>query len=166
MSEEEKPKREITVEPEAAGEPELYTSQQVDIVDVPEPGEPLIEAEPSDQPTGWLRGAQEPVFEGGLEPLEPLEPFSDDYAERVGDALAPSNIMPPLMPDAPELEAPAAHRLRGFTGASRAPLQFKCPYGLTGACCSCRYLPCNELTLAVLGHVSRDYEAGGRCSAD
>jgi len=154
--------------PEAAGEPEYYTYP---------PGTPPAEqaAEVRDEileavdegasPRGFYRQPAEPVIEGGLKPLMPLMPLSDaDYVDRVGAAMEPSNIMPPLMPDL-EIGGEVSPRLRGFTSAPRAGLQFTCPYGLGGQCCGCRYMPCNELTLAVLGHVSKDYSPGGRCSA-
>jgi len=133
--------------------------------------EEILEAvEDARPPMGFLRYPVEPVIEG-IRPLEPLEPMSDsEYVDRVGAALAPSSIVPPMLPEAGMLQEPVAElvspRLRGFTGPPRAALQFTCPYGFGGQCCGCRYLPCNELTLAVLGHVSRDYGPGGRCSAD
>jgi hypothetical protein len=133
----------------------------------------ILEAVEDTRPSmGFMRRHVEPVVEGGLRPLRPLEPMSEsDYADMVGDALDPSRIMPPLMPTFDLLQEPRAGleaepRLRGFTGAPRQPLQFMCPYGLEGRCCGCRYLPCNDLTLAVMGHVARDYSPGGRCSAD
>ena len=108
---------------------------------------------------------QEPVFESDLKPLEPLEPLTDADADRIAAAMQPGSIMAPMMPTLGALAEPAAPRLRGFS-SSREPLQFTCPYGFSGQCCGCRYLPCNELTLAVLGHVAGDYGPGGRCSAD
>ena len=137
----------------------------------PEVREEILEAVEDARPSmGFLRRPVEPAI-GGVRPLEPLEPLSDsDYVDRIGDALAPSSIVPPLLPEAGLLQEPVAGleapRLRGFTSPPRAALQFTCPYGFGGQCCGCRYMPCNELTLAVLGHVSRDYGPGGRCSAD
>ena len=138
----------------------------------PDVRDEILEAVDEGSPSrGFFRQPTEPVIEGGLKPLMPLTPMSDaDYADRVGAAMEPSNIMPPLMPEAGPLQEPLAGleaqpRLRGFTSLAQ-PLQFTCPYGLGGQCCGCRYMPCNELTLAVLGHVSKDYEPGGRCSAD
>ena len=131
----------------------------------PDVKEELLEAVDAKPPT---RFPWRPEPHEGLKPLEPLEPM-DDYADRIGDAMSPGRIMPPLMPTAELVHEPLAGteapRLRGFT-QQRQPLQFQCPYGLGGQCCGCRYMPCNELTLAVLGHVSRDYGPGGRCSAD
>ena len=140
---------------------------------VPEVREEILEAVEDARPSmGFLRRPVEPAI-GGVRPLEPLEPLSDsDYVDRIGDALSPSSIVPPMLPEAGHqlLQEPVAGlespRLRGFTSTSKQPLQFTCPYGFGGQCCGCRYMPCNELTLAVLGHVSRDYGPGGRCSAD
>ena len=139
----------------------------------PEVREEILEAIENARPSmGFMRRPVEPVPVGGLRPLEPLMPMSDiDYADMLGDALSPSKIMPPLMPEAGLMQEPRAgleaqSRFRGFTGPPRAALQFLCPYGFGGQCCGCRYMPCNELTLAVLGRVSKDYGPGGRCSAD
>jgi len=164
---EEKVKREITGEPVAAGAPEYQTyppgtppvEQETDVRD--ELLEAVDEASP---PRGFFRQPTEPLIDSALKPLEPLTPMSDrDYADMVGAAMEPSNIMSPMMPDL-EPRGEVSPRLRGFTSVAQ-PLQFTCPYGLGGQCCGCRYMPCNELTLAVLGHVSKDYSPGGRCSA-
>lgn len=158
MSEKEKPKPAEAPELEPIIDPVSETPE-------PDVREDILEAvDRSDQPNGFIRSPREPVINGGLEPLEPLEPYSgDDYADMIGAALDPSNLMPSLMPVG--VKPVVAPRKRGFT-SQVSPLQFTCPYGLDGRCCGCRYLPCNELTVAVLGHVSRDYGPGGRCSAD
>lgn len=163
----------VEVKPEAAGAPKYYTSpQQMEADTKPKldvKGE-VLEAAEGKPSMGFMRRPVESLPEGlkPLEPLEPLESLDADYVDRIGDALSPDRIMPPLMPQAGLVREPVAEapRLRGFSHASRQPLQFSCPYGLGGQCCGCRYMPCNELTLAVLGHVSRDYGSGGRCSAD
>ena len=159
MSEDNLSEQPETPEPESTTvEPEHVES------DSPDVREELLEAV-NVKPVLPIRRPIESQIEG-IQPLEPLEPMtSDDYADLVGDAMDPSKIMPPLMPIGETTQEPV-QRLHRFTHSSkRSALQFSCPYGFEGQCCGCRYLPCNELTLAILEHVSRDYMTGGRCSA-
>lgn len=119
---------------------------------------PEVRAEPR-APPGLLLRRGEPPQTGLLRPLQPMEPLRDEeLVERMAEALAPSRIVPPLLPEA---SPPPPLSMRG-----REPLGFRCPYGLGGQCCGCRYAPCRELVLAVLGYVSRDYSPGGRCAVD
>ena len=119
--------------------------------------EEILEAVEHTRTPFSIKRPAEPIILG-IKPLEPMKPISD-YSDEIAEALNPSHIMPPLMP-----ELTTSVRLYGF---SKKPVSmvFTCPYGFDGLCCGCRYMPCNELTVAVLAHVTRDFEAGGRCSA-
>lgn len=141
-------------------EPTEKTEQPEQVEPEPDIREEILEATAHTRTPFSIRRVAEPIIEG-IKPLEPLKPISD-YADQIVDALNPSHIMPPLMPE--HTQSPSV-RLYGYV-KKPVSMVFKCPYGFDGLCCGCRYMPCNELTVAVLAHVTRDFESGGRCSAD
>ena len=105
-------------------------------------------------------------IEGGLEPSEGISP---NYLHEIFETMSPENVFgqdyanPNTPTEVSELPTrPNLMRQLQTQPQKSTQRDFTCPHGLSGNCGTCRWFPCNSLTVYVMQRATLEYMHGGR----